>query len=237
MMSYTIFIVEDDPIIAGSVRDFLTRYGYRVMTAADFERIPETVRELQPHLIILDVQLPYQDGFHLCREIRRHSSVPILFLSGRTGEMEQVLGMESGGDDYVTKPFHLEVLLAKVRAMLRRTYGEYASTEHPVHEQCWGDLCLRLNAAEMVWRGESQSLTKNEVKLLALLMEHADQVVSREECLTALWEDAAFVDDNTLTVNVTRLRKKLARWGIDDAIVTHRGWGYQLDTNRLVKKQ
>lgn len=181
----------------------------------------------------MDVNLPYADGFHLTRAIRRHSAVPILFLSARAGDMEQVLGMESGGDDYITKPFHLDVLLAKVKAMLRRAYGEYAQAgESRVVLQA-GALELDLTAAELRCRGQSQSLTRNELRLLHLLMERAGRVVTREECLEALWDDASFVDDNTLTVNVTRLRAKLDALGLKDVIETRRGIGYQLMADRL----
>lgn len=233
-MTYRILIVEDDPLIAGSVRDHLTQYGYAPTCAEDFRRVEQEFLQLQPHLVLLDVNLPYQDGFHICRTLRRHSAVPILFLSARSGQMEQVMGMESGGDDYITKPFHLDILLAKIRAMLRRTYGEYAEAA-PAQRAILqaGQLQLDLTAAEMRWQGGGQPLTRNELKLLNLLMERAGRVVSREDCLEALWDDSSFVDDNTLTVNVTRLRAKLDAWGLKEAVETKRGLGYQLRPERL----
>lgn len=232
-MSYRIFIVEDDAKIAGSVSGFLERYGFQTVLAADFRQVEQECLAANPHLVIMDVNLPYQDGFHLCRAIRRHSAVPILFLSARAGEMEQVMGMESGGDDYITKPFHLDVLHAKVRAMLRRAWGEYAQPDGARAVLRAGALELDLAAAEMRYAGQSQSLTKTELKLLHILIERADRVVSREDCLEALWDDSSFVDDNTLTVNVTRLRSKLDAWGLKEAVETRRGLGYQLITAKL----
>lgn len=235
-MSYTILIVEDDPKIAGLVGEYLTRYGYTVAQVQDFRRVEQEFLAVRPHLVLMDVNLPYQDGFHLTRLIRRHSAAPILFLSARAGEMEQVLGMESGGDDYITKPFQLDLLHAKVKAMLRRTYGEYAQAEAANRSMLQvGRLDLDLSAGEirLFGQAETQTLTRNEVKLLHLLMEKAGRVVSREECLEALWDDASFVDDNTLTVNVTRLRAKLEHWGLKEAIETRRGVGYLLSPHRL----
>jgi DNA-binding response OmpR family regulator len=233
-LTYRIFIVEDDPIIAGSIREHLAQYGFAPTCTQDFRRVEQEFLQLQPHIVLLDVNLPYQNGFHICRALRRHSAVPVLFLSARAGEMEQVMGMESGGDDYITKPFHLDVLHAKIRAMLRRAYGEYAEAA-PAQRAILqaGGLQLDLTAAEMRWQGEAQPLTRNELKLLHLLMERAGRVVSREDCLEALWDDSSFVDDNTLTVNVTRLRAKLDGWGLKEAVETKRGLGYQLRLERL----
>ncbi|MGE5560342.1 MAG: response regulator transcription factor [Chloroflexota bacterium] len=229
---YRIMIVEDDATIAETVAEHLSRYGFDALRVTSFHRVENEFVAGKPHLVILDVNLPYQDGFHVCRALRRRSSVPILFVSARTGDMEQVLGIESGGDDYVTKPFQLDVLLAKVRALLRRAYGEYAHNEERAVLDV-GDLRLDLDAGE-VWRGDAvQTLTRNELRLLALLMRRAGQIVSREECLEALWDDIAFVDDNTLTVNVTRLRAKLEQLGVKDAVETRRGLGYLLDPTRL----
>ncbi len=236
-MQHTIYVIEDERKIAESICSFLMKYGYRVEIARDFSRIEDEFMQIKPHLVILDVNLPYQDGFYLCRRIRRLSSVPILFLSARASEMEQVLGMESGADDYMTKPFHLEVLLAKVKAILRRAYGEYAG-ESPFGDSVVQvrDLKLFVDKMEMVYQDEKQDLTKNEWKLLHLLMRKAGRVVTREECLEELWDDSHFVDDNTLTVNVTRVRKKLSRWGLDSLIETKRGVGYLLNPGRWEKK-
>jgi len=235
-MSYSILIVEDDPKIAGLVADYLTRYGYATHLIQDFKRVEQEFLAVGPDLVLMDVNLPYQDGFHMTRLLRRHSAAPILFLSARAGEMEQVLGMESGGDDYITKPFHLDVLHAKIKAMLRRAYGEYAQADPTSRSVLQvGNLQLDLAAGEMRLFGqvESQGLTRNEQKLLQLLMEKAGRVVSRAECLEALWDDSSFVDDNTLTVNVTRLRAKLDQLGLKGAIETRRGSGYLLSPQHL----
>lgn len=232
-MEYRIFIVEDDQRIAGSMAAFLSRYGYQPAVAADLERVEQECLAFQPHLIILDINLPYQNGFHLCRALRRQTSVPVLFLSARSGDMEQVMGLESGGDDYMTKPFHLEVLLARVRALLRRAYGEYARQGADL--LTLGRLTLDLAAGEMRLGGQSQPLTRTELRLLHLLMSRPGQVLSREQCLEALWDDVAFVDDNTLTVNVTRLRTKLDAWGMREAVETRRGMGYRLVPERLTE--
>lgn len=233
-MSYRVFIVEDDEAISEVIADFLRRFGYQTKKAEDFRRVEEIFLEWKPDVVILDVNLPFQDGFHLCRQLRRHSAVPILFLSARSGDMEQIMGMESGGDDYITKPFQLEVLHAKLKAILRRTYGEYAQlrgTDLSILRV--GNLQLDRGSAMLRFHDETQSLTKNELKLLGLLMECKDRIVTRDECLEALWDDNRFIDDNTLTVNVTRLRKKLSEWGLQEAIRTKRGLGYQLDSNLL----
>ncbi|WP_124726845.1 response regulator transcription factor [Staphylospora marina] len=237
-MEYTIYIVEDERKIAEWIRSFLVPYGYRVELVQDFARVVEECEELNPHLVILDVNLPYQDGYHLCRRIRRHSSVPILYLTARDSEIEQVLGLESGGDDYMTKPFHPEVLLAKIKAILRRVYGELANEENTNESVIQiGELKLLVNKMEVVYQGQTQPLTKNEWKLLHLLMQRAGEVVTREECLEVLWDDCTFVDDNTLTVNVTRLRKKLSPWGLDSLIETKRGVGYKLNPKRMERDQ
>lgn len=182
----------------------------------------------------MDVTLPYQDGFQLTRALRRNSAVPILFVSSRAGEMEQVFGMESGGDDYITKPFHMEVLLAKVRALLRRAYGEYARVE-PEAQTVLLVRGLQLDLGSGIVRfGEKvQHLSGNETQLLRLLMKRNGQVARREECLEALWDDSAFVDDNTLTVNISRLRSRLDLLGLIDLVETRRGEGYRLAVERL----
>lgn len=233
MKEIRIFVVEDDVRIATSIRDYLNGYGYFAQGVSDWTRVEEECWQFGPHLVILDVNLPGKDGFYLCQKIREHSSVPILFLSVRSGEMEQIYGMESGGDDYMIKPFRLDVLLAKIKALLRRSYGSLSAAEiRPVIIQV-GGLTFWSDKGEIGYHGDRQSLSKNEWKLLGLLLERRGRVVTRNDCLETLWDDQRFVDDNTLTVNVTRLRKKLALWGLDGAIQTHRGVGYRLDPSIL----
>ncbi len=234
-MAFSIYIVEDDETIGHLVAGHLARYGYVVTLTKDFREVEREFESLQPNLVVMDVNLPYQDGFHLCRAIRRKSKVPLLFLTARSGEMEQVLGIESGGDDYLVKPFHLEVLLAKVKAILRRTYGEYAGAGAQAGTTMMrlGGLELNLSRGELGFRGKTERLTHNELMLIRILMEKVGELASREECLEALWDDVSFVDDNTLTVNVTRLRAKLESLGLKDAIETRRGMGYRLAVERL----
>lgn len=223
---YTILVIEDEIKIAEKIMAYLQPYGYQVQRIHDFTAVLKEVDQVQPDLIILDVQLPVQDGYTLCRQIRQRSTVPILFLSARSSQIEQIFGIESGGDDYLTKPFQLEMLLAKVRAILRRVYGELAQLD-PVSKITVDQLTLRLDHMSIHYRGEKQALTKNECKLLQLFMSRPGAVISRDECLEALWDDLQFVDDNTLTVNVTRVRKKLVKWGLAECIETIRGVGYR----------
>ncbi len=231
-MTYRILIVEDDARIAGSVQNYLNRYGYEAHRIHDFRQVEQEFVRVRPHLVIMDINLPYQDGYHLTRVIRRRSSIPICFLTARAGDVDQILGIESGGDDYVTKPFNLDVLHAKLRALLRRAYGEYAGNETQAALTV-GALKVDLAAGAIEFRGQSQTLTRNELRLMHLLMRRADEITTREECLEAIWDDATFVDDNNLTVNITRLRAKLDAWGLKDAIETRRGMGYQLVSSRL----
>ncbi|MXQ53400.1 response regulator transcription factor [Shimazuella alba] len=224
-MTYRLYVIEDERTIAESIKSFLEPYGYTIELAKDFTSILEEWKEIQPDLIVLDINLPYQNGFYLCQKIREKSTIPILILSARASEMEQVMGMEHGADDYMVKPFHLEVLHAKIKALLRRSYGNFAELAHQEEIQV-GELVLSIPQMEIAYRGEIQSLTKNEWKLLHLLLDNAGKVVTRDSCLEALWDDHTFVDDNTLSVNVTRLRKKLQKWGLQDHLQTKRGFGY-----------
>lgn len=233
-MSHKIMIVEDEPKIATEIADYLGRYGYQPVLVTRFDQVEEQFRVEQPHMVLMDVNLPWQDGFQLTRLIRRQATVPILFLSARSGEMEQVLGMESGGDDYLTKPFQLELLLAKVRAMLRRAYGEYAVPDAGGRSLLRvGALELDLAAAELRDPQASLPLGRNELKLLHLFFEQPDRVISRDRCLEALWDDSAFVDDNTLAVNISRVRGRLDHFGSKEALQTRRGLGYVLISSAL----
>lgn len=228
-MAYTIYIVEDDQKIAEAIATYLESYGYNVVLTKDFSQVLSEFLQLHPHLVILDIQLPYQDGYHLCRQIRQSSHVPILFLSSRSGEVEQIFGIESGADDYITKPFQLDLLLAKMKALLRRVYGDYRMDDSSRNILSIGQLQLDLGRMELSYQDEFQSLSKNEGKLLHLLMKNKGKVVLREECLEVLWDDTRFVEDNTLTVNVTRVRKKLALLNLDQCIETKRGLGYRFN--------
>ncbi|WP_276915477.1 response regulator transcription factor [Aneurinibacillus aneurinilyticus] len=229
---YRIFIIEDDLKIASILHDYLVRYGYEVVQAQDYRQIKQECVKMQPDLVLLDINLPYYDGFYWCRQIRTASNVPIIFISARTGEMDQVMAIENGGDDYITKPFHLEIVISKVKSLLRRTYGEYAggnfATRNIYHV---GGLYLYGDQNVVEWKGKRIELSKKEFRLLNCLVQKANQIVSREELLEVLWDDIEFVDDNTLSVNVTRVRRRLGELGIRNAIETKRSQGYRLVPN------
>ena len=237
---YRIFIVEDDDKIASILVQKMEQYGYSAKRATQFKALMPELEAFEPHLVLLDINLPYFDGFYWCRQIRMRSSMPIIYLSARAGEMDQVMAIENGGDDYLTKPIQLELLMAKVRSSLRRAYGEYAGQMEGVTAgQDDGGTAeiisvidangVRLHVSRNVlqWGDSRVELTNNECLLAECFMRRAGYVVSREVLLEALWDDVQFVDDNTLTVNVTRLRKKLDDLGIAKAIETIRGQGYK----------
>lgn len=229
---YRIFLVEDDDKIRTILKDVLQKYGYDVVTAQDYSRVKEEFSALQPDLVLLDINLPRYDGFYWCRQIRTVSNAPIIFISARAGEMDQVMAIENGGDDYITKPFHFEVVLAKVKSVLRRTYGEYALQSASVRDVYdVAGLYLYRDQHAVEWKGKRLELSKKEFLLLDCLARKVDQIVSREELLDALWDDRDFVDDNTLSVNVTRVRRRLEQLGIENAIETKRGEGYRLVQN------
>ncbi|SMG28633.1 response regulator transcription factor [Paenibacillus aquistagni] len=227
---YKIMIVEDDDKIASILQSSLEKYEYEVSRAMDFKDLKQDLLQIKPDLILLDIHLPAYDGFYWCRQFRQETNAPIIFVSARTGEMDQVMAIENGGDDFITKPFHLDVLLAKVKSVLRRAYGEYAvrASEGSGEELSLQGLILHRAKNTLEWKEKRIDLTKNEALLLACLMDRVDQIVSRETLLETLWDDVDFVDDNTLTVNVTRVRKKLEELGIEKAIETIRGQGYRL---------
>ncbi|CAM3451638.1 response regulator transcription factor [Paenibacillus lupini] len=233
---YRIFIIEDDDKIGMILKSTMEKYGFEAARAVNFKDLLGEFTAHEPHLVLLDINLPYFDGFYWCRQIRTRSNVPILFISAREGEMDQVMAIENGGDDYLPKPIHLDLLLAKVKGALRRAYGEYAAAT--ASSVSGGELdlySLRLNLSrnELEWGGLRTELTKNERLLAEAFMKRPDEIVTREHLLEALWDDVQFVDDNTLTVNVTRLRKKLEEIGIMKAIETVRGQGYRLNGEAL----
>ncbi|WP_435165420.1 winged helix-turn-helix domain-containing protein [Paenibacillus glycanilyticus] len=238
---YRIFIIEDDDKIGAILKSTMEKYGFEAKRAAQFKDLLGEFASYDPHLVLLDINLPYFDGFYWCRQIRTRSNVPILFISAREGEMDQVMAIENGGDDYLSKPIHLDLLLAKVKGALRRAYGEYAaasaaSAAASSELELYG-LRLNLSRNELEWQGERTELTKNERLLAEAFMKKPDEIVAREQLLEALWDDVQFVDDNTLTVNVTRLRKKLEEIGIIKAIETVRGQGYRLSADALREAQ
>jgi len=222
---YKIFIIEDDFTIANTLKEHLAKWDYEVAYVTDFKNITEQVVRFDPHLILLDVMLPYFNGFYWCNEIRKISKIPIIFISSAGDNMNIVMAMNMGGDDFIVKPFDLNVLTAKVGALIRRTYaflGKVNVIEH-------NGAILNLSDTSLTYKSNRIELTKNEYKILQLLMENTGKVVSRDEIMQHLWESDAFIDDNTLTVNMTRLRKKLADIGLESFIATKKGLGYIVD--------
>ncbi|WP_438316000.1 response regulator transcription factor [Sporosarcina sp. FA9] len=226
MEKHRIFIVEDDRKIAQLLADTLRKYQYDIAIIEDFDQVTEECLAFDPHLILLDINLPSYDGYYWCRQLRIHTTCPILFISARSGDMDQVFALENGGDDFITKPFHYEIVLAKIRSHLRRSFGEYApsQSERTIKR---GKMCLFIERMELHLNDEVVPLQKKECVILELLMEASPKVVSRESLLEELWDDQSFVDENTLNVNMTRVRKKLADYNVLSTIETVRGAGYR----------
>lgn len=220
-----ILIVEDDPVIVSAVRDRLESWGYDAKIAPAFDHITELFAEYDPQLVLMDILLPNYNGFYWTGEIRKLSKVPIIFLSSASDNMNIVMAVNMGADDFVPKPFDMDVLLAKIQAVLRRSY-DYAGTAALV--ECRGAM---LNKSDMSfsYQGEQIELTKNEFRILETLMENRGSVVSRDSLMIRLWEGDDFVDENTLTVNVARLRRKLEAAGLTDFIRTKKGIGYLIE--------
>ena len=232
---YRIMIVEDDEKILELVERHLSRYGYLTGRIEDYSRIREEFLQKKPDLVLMDINLPFYDGFYWCREIRSLSNVPIIFISARGSEMDQVMALEHGGDDYIIKPFSLDVLAAKIRSVLRRVYGEYSEGGRVSEVLEVDGLFAVIDQSAAEFKGKRVELSKKEFQLLCLLMKNIHRIVTREELLEALWDDLEFVDDNTLSVNITRLRKRLEELGIRDAVDTVRGLGYQMNPRWAVK--
>ena len=219
---YRIFIVEDDETIAAQIKKHLEGWGYGAACARDFQRVQAEIAAFAPHLILLDISLPGISGFHVCEELRKRSKVPVIFISSASDNMNIVMAMSMGGDDFISKPFDLRVLSAKVQAMLRRSYDFSSDAEFL---ECGGVRLYPAGAAAECG-GTRLELTKNEYRILLVLFENRGRVVSRETLMQRLWETDSFVDENTLTVNIARLRKKLAGAGVEDLIATKKGLGY-----------
>lgn len=222
---YRIMIVEDDAVIARVLGDHLAQWGYTTRCVQDFEHVLDETDSFSPQLILLDISLPFFNGFHWCTELRKRSSVPIIFLSSASDHMNAVMAMQMGGDDFIAKPFDLNVLTAKVQALLRRSY-DFSAAPHLL--SCGGAV-LNTDDGTLLCGEERVELSRNEYKILRLLMEHRGHTVSRDAIMTALWASDSFVDENTLSVNVNRLRKKLESAGLPDFIHTRKGVGYLVE--------
>ena len=221
---YKILIVEDDKTIANAVKKHVETWGYQAYATQNFQNVMEDFAREHPQLVILDITLPFYNGYHWCSEIRKVSKVPILFLSSAADNMNIIMAMQMGGDDFVAKPFDLTVLTAKIQALIRRSYDFAGQTR--IMEHC--GIILNLADATLLYEGETLELSKNEYRIILTLLECTGSVVSRETLMEKLWATDSFVDENTLTVNVARLRKRLAGIGLSDFIETRKGLGYMI---------
>ena len=221
---HKILLVEDDEVIRQQVKKILEQWEYEVVLVEDFMEVLSLFVKEEPHLVLMDIGLPLFNGYHWCQEIRKVSKVPIMFLSSRDQAMDIVMAINMGGDDFVTKPFDQNVLLAKIQGLLRRSY-EFGKDQSLLE---YMGVILNLKAMDLVYQGEVVSLTKNEFQILQVLFERSGNIVSREDLMKELWNSDFFIDDNTLSVNVARLRKKLEAVGLKDFIENKKGVGYGL---------
>lgn len=221
---FKVLLIEDDSTLFSEIKERLSQWSYEVYGINDFGRVMQEFTEIKPDLVVIDIQLPKFDGFHWCRNIRSHSNVPIIFLSSRDHPSDMVLSMQLGADDFVQKPFHFEVLIAKIHAILRRVYNYNTDT---VSLKTWCGAQIDYEKNIVTNEKGSVELTKNEVFILKLLIEQKNKIVSRDNLINSLWDDKRFISDNTLTVNVNRLRKRLEEIGLGQFIETKVGQGYR----------
>ncbi|AVD35314.1 response regulator transcription factor [Clostridioides difficile] len=220
---FKIMVVEDDVSLKNIIAECLTKWGHNVHQIENLENIIEEFKNYKPQLVLLDINLPFYDGFYWCNEIRKISKVPIIFISSRNSNMDVIMGVNLGADDYIQKPFSIDVLVAKVNALLRRTYNFVDNNSNQIIHN---GVTLDLSTATINYEDNTIELTKNEIKILHELMKYKGQIVSRNKLMKKLWDNDWFVDDNTLTVNVNRIRSKLNEIGLEDFIETKRGLGY-----------
>lgn len=222
---YRILIVEDDSTIAEALKRHLEGWDHETVIAEDFKNIMAEFTRVEPDLVLLDIGLPFYNGFYWCSQIRQVSDVPIIFISSASDNMNIVMAMNMGGDEFIEKPFDLHVVTAKVQAILRRAYSYRGSASLMEYRGC----IFNLADATVTYQNRKTDLTKNEFKIFQCLLENAGKIVTRDEIIARLWESDAFIDENTLTVNVARLRKKLAQIGLEEAVVTKKGIGYMVE--------
>lgn len=222
---YRIFIVEDDEIIARSIKKHLLSWDYEVQCVKDFSKVLQEFISFDPQLVLMDITLPFFNGYHWCGEIRKISKIPVVFLSSASDNMNIVMAVNMGADDFIAKPFDLDVLTVKIQAMLRRSY-DFTGTSSVLEHK---GAMLSLTEATLTYQEEKIELTKNDLKILQVLMENKEKVVSRDTLMTKLWESDSYVDENTLSVNMNRLRKKLEAIGLCNFIMTKKGIGYRLE--------
>ncbi len=217
-----IIIIEDDEIIREELKNFLSKYGYEIVAPTSFDNVVKFILNENANLVLLDLNLPIFDGYYICREVRKKSDIPIIIVTSRDSDMDELMSMNLGSDDFVTKPYNTQILLARIAALLKRS-GLNITTNNIL---TYKDFQLNLSNATITYNEKEIELTKNEVKILSYLINHKGEIVSRELLMEYLWSTEYFVDDSTLTVNITRLRKKLAEIGIENVIETRRGLGY-----------
>ena len=221
---YKVMIVEDDEIISNSIAGYLNKWQYTTHEVSNFQNVITEFVEEKPDIVLMDINLPYFDGYYFCEEIRKISKVPIIFISSASDDMNIVMAMNIGADDFIEKPFKLVVLKAKIEALLRRVYNFNSSNSLIVYKEVIFDI----NKDEIKYKDNVATLTKNESKILTILLENREKIVSREDIIAALWQSDNFIDENTLSVNVNRLRSKLKDIGIADFIITKKGNGYMV---------
>ncbi|WP_161877998.1 response regulator transcription factor [Alkalibacterium sp. MB6] len=222
---FSILIVEDDQTIAESLKEELSKWNYAVHLIKDFNHVTEEFLEVRPQMVLMDIMLPAFNGYYWCQEIRKVSEVPIIFLTSKTDDMDMIMAIQMGADDYIQKPFRLSVVVAKIQALLRRTYDFNEQDDFLTMNQ----LILKPMDLTVSYNGETATLTKNECKIMEVLFKGKGEFVSKDRIMKELWEDESFIDGNTLAVNITRLRKKLRDIGKDEAIVTKKGVGYAIN--------
>ncbi|MDO4662093.1 MAG: response regulator transcription factor [Tissierellia bacterium] len=223
--NWKIFIVEDDIVIAKQISKFLKSWGYEALINEDFQKVFQNYLDFKPDLILMDITLPFFNGYHWCKMIRKDSNVPIIFISAADENLNLIMAVDMGADDYIVKPFELEVLFAKIRAILRRSY-EYEKDNDKVR---LNSIVLDKNSMELSFEDKKIELTKNEYKIMEILISNPSKVIKREEIMNKLWQSDEFIDDNTLTVNIMRLRRKLDEYGLKDLIKTKKKVGYYVE--------
>lgn len=224
MTQYKVMIIEDDLNAAQSISNFLEAWGFQCIYLENFQEVTEEFVKYKPEIVLLDITLPRYNGYYWCEEIRKISKVPIIFISSTSDNLNMILAMNMGGDDFVIKPFDLNFLLAKINSLLRRTY-DFQGVMNII---ACSDVVLDLDNAKLQYKGNIMELSRNDFVILKELMTHKGKNVSRDDLMQALWSDNTFVDDNTLTVNITRVRNKLSKIGLEDFIITRKGMGYQV---------
>ncbi|EOP48999.1 hypothetical protein IKQ_05373 [Bacillus cereus VDM053] len=217
-----LILIEDDEIIREELQKFFIKYGYEIKAPTDFNHIIEYIESENADLILLDINLPVFDGYYICRELRKTSDVPIIMVTSRDNDVDELISMNLGADDFITKPYNTEILLARVTNILRRTTGNFKTNNILIYR----DFNLNLSNATVTYQDKSVELTKNEVKILSCLINNRGNIVKRDSLIETLWKSDYFVDDSTLTVNINRLRKKLEEIGIENPIATRRSLGY-----------